>query len=321
MVAAALYRINKLAGFLQQRYRHMDDKKQTKRHFSLLTAVGILFAITLCLLASAMVYVAFPTSVPLLRLVFEETDSGLGISSPLSFIVEATPFQPKYTQSAEETEPPAPTPVPQSTPVPEDGDESAPFVEPDLDNIPASHYLSGLYGTAQWYNLDCEAQAAVDFARFFGFNINRQEFLDKMPRSDDPEEGFVGEVNGAMGQLPPGDYGIYAKPIAKMLRDYGLEAQAVRGWSLDQIRAEIAAGRPVIAWIVNLPFEIDAEDYTASNGNTVPAARFEHTWIVTGYNMNTFTVVDSVWTYNVKISTFKERWGVLGSQAIVYRGN
>ena len=301
----------------------MGKNKQDKRHFSLLTAVGILFAITLCLLASAMVYVAFPGSVPLLRLLFDDSENSATFNSPLSFQVEATPFQPEYTQLPEETEPPAPTPtaIPQPNPTPVPQNDSAPFVEPDLTNIPASHYLSGIYGTAQYYNLDCEAQAAVDFARFFGVNIDRQDFIDQMPRSDDPEEGFVGEVNGAMGQLPPSDYGIYAKPVAKMLRDYGLQAKAVRGWTLDQIRAEIAAGRPVIVWIVNLPFDIDAEEYTASNGNTVPAARFEHTWIVTGYNMNTFTVVDSVWTYNVKISTLKERWDVLGSQAIVYRGN
>lgn len=302
----------------------MAEKNQTKRHLSPLTAMGILFAMTLCLLASAMVYVAFPSSVPLLKLVFGDANSNSVFGAPLSFQVEATPFQPANTLIPEETEAPVPTPTPTTKPkptsTPASKEESAPFVEPNLDNIPATHYISGIYGTPQDYNLDCESQAAVDFARFFGVKINKQEFIDKMPRSDDPEEGFVGDINGPMGQLPPSGYGIYAKPVAKMLRDYGLQAKAVRGWTLDQIRAEIAAGRPVIVWIVNLPFDIDAQQYTASNGNTVPVARFQHTWIVTGYNMGTFTVVDSVWTYNVKNSTLQERWDVLGSQAIVYRG-
>ncbi|HUV16077.1 MAG TPA: C39 family peptidase, partial [Pelolinea sp.] len=180
--------------------------------------------------------------------------------------------------------------------------------------------LSGVYGSPQLYTLDCEAQAAVDFARLFGVNIGELEFINRIPKSDDPEEGFVGDINGPMGQLPPGDYGVHAKPVAKLLREYGVQAKAVRDWEMDQIRAEIASGNPVIVWIVNLPFDIDTEEYTAPNGNTSKVARYEHTWIVTGYNMSTFTVIDSVWTYNVKISTFKERWEALGNQAIVYRG-
>lgn len=300
----------------------MVKQHQKQRHFSLLTAVGIIFALTLCLLGSAMVYVVFPSSLPLLRLVFEDSESHAAITAPFSFKVEATPFQPAYTQMPEESEQPtsAPTPQPKTTSTPETDIKPSAVTEPDLSNIPASHYLSGIYGTPQDYTLDCEAQAAVDFARFFGVRIDKQEFIERMPRSDDPDEGFVGDINGPMGQLPPGDYGIYAKPVAKMLRDYGLQAKAVRGWNLDQIRAEIAAGRPVIVWIVNLPFDIDAQEYTASNGNTAPVARFEHTWIVTGYNMSTFTVIDSEWTYNVKVATLKDRWEVLGSQAIVYRG-
>lgn len=305
---------------------------QEERHFSFLTAVGIIFALTLCLLASAMVYVAFPSSTPLLKLVFEGSGKTILVGTSMDNGLEATPFQPVILED-QQIETPAlstPTPIPISlptatpepkpepTPIPQEAPEQP--QEPDLSNLPASAYISGVTGYPQYYTLDCEAQAAVDFARFFGLEIDRQEFIDKMPRSDDPEEGFVGEINGPMGQLPPDDYGVHAKPVAKLLREYGLKAKAVRGWSLDQVRAEIAAGRPVIAWIVNLPFDIEVQEYTASNGKTTRVARFEHTWIITGYNMNSFTVVDSEWTYNVKISTFKSRWQALGSQAIVYRG-
>jgi uncharacterized protein YvpB len=89
--------------------------------------------------------------------------------------------------------------------------------------------------------------------------------------------------------------------------------------TFEELQREIASDRPVIIWIVNLPFEIEAETYTASNGNTVPIARFEHTWIVTGYNSYTVTVVDSEWTYNVKLQTLFDRWDVLGNRAIIMR--
>jgi uncharacterized protein YvpB len=120
-----------------------------------------------------------------------------------------------------------------------------------------------------------------------------------------------------MGQIPPDDYGVYPGPVADLLRNYGLNARAVQGWDIQLIKEEISAGRPVIVWIVNLPFAIETSQYTASNGNTSTVANFEHTWIITGYNAYTFTVIDSEWTYNVKTSTLMGRWSALGNQAIV----
>ncbi len=286
----------------------------------------------LCLLTSAMVVVAFPGSLPFIELLINSDGSSKTFILPrIQEEQTATPFQPIPSLAPEEITPPVestalpqdepePTPQPEPTQMPEPAPTQAPEIEPVLAELPLTASISGLYGSPQLYTLDCEAQAAVDFARFFGVAIDELDFISRLPYSDDPEEGFVGEVNGPMGQLPPSDYGIHAKPIAKMLRDYGVNAKAVRGWDLDKLRAEIASGRPVIVWIVNLPFDIDAQDYTASNGNTTRVARFEHTWIITGYNMNVFTVVDSEWTYNVKISTLQERWDVLGNQAIIYRG-
>lgn len=184
-------------------------------------------------------------------------------------------------------------------------------------SIPTSHYIDDVYGMAQITTLDCEMRSAVDWARAFGVIIDETEFISKLPYSDDPEMGFVGEIDGEMGQLPPDGYGVYPPPIASILRDYGLNAQSVKNMTYEDLQREIANDRPVIVWIVNLPFEIDQSIYTASNGNTVPVARFEHTWIVTGYNLSTVTVVDSEWTYNVVLETFLERWAVLENRAII----
>ncbi|HOJ01224.1 MAG TPA: C39 family peptidase [Anaerolineaceae bacterium] len=188
---------------------------------------------------------------------------------------------------------------------------------PAEEEIPASYYINGVYGMAQMTTLDCEMRSAVDWARYFGTTIDETEFISKLPRSDDPEVGFVGDIDGAMGQLPPEGYGVYPPPIASILRQYGLNAQAVKNMTYEELQREISHDRPVIVWIVNLPFEIDQSTYTASTGNTVPIARFEHTWIVSGYNLSTVTVVDSAWTYNVVLETFLERWAVLENRAII----
>ena len=225
---------------------------------------------------------------------------------PTAFLPLAT----EAIQTAEATLPSAeaistqPTATPQPTPT--------------EDEIPASHYIDGVYGMAQMTTLDCEMRSAVDWARALGVTIDETEFIEKLPHSDDPEAGFVGDMNGEMGQFPPDGYGVYPPPIAALLRQYGLNAKAVKNMSYEDLQREVAKGHPVIVWIVNLPFEIDQATYTApSTGNTVPVARFEHTWIVTGYNLSTVTVVDSTWTYNVILETFLERWAVLENRAII----
>lgn len=282
-----------------------------------LTIIGVLLALLLCMLGTSMVAIVYPQSFSFVKIALAQVDA-----TPLESVgdllaQEPTPFQPAPTSTA--TPEPEPTTLPTLKPT-----QAAPqFVSVDLDGtdaeIPLYANVGMLAGRPQLYTLDCESQAAVDWARFFGTSISHTEFIKRLPLSDDPEIGFVGQVNGAMGQLPPNDYGVHAPPVAALLREYGLPAKAQRGLEFDDIKREVAAGRPVIAWIVNMPFEIDAREYTASNGNTTTVARFEHTWIILAYNANTVTVVDGEWTYNVKIPTFLQRWEALGSQAILYR--
>jgi len=309
----------------------MEDQNNRGSSFSLLTLFGIIFALLLCMTTSAMVFVAVPRTSPVIALFLEN----LGIVDtsqdkndftgpmPTSFLPVKNADTEENTQIKEiskentaikqaagnhEKEEPSPDPTPQ----PDSGEA--------IIEIPPAASISGVYGSPQYYTLDCEAQAASDWARYFGYEVDRTDFMDRMPVSDDPEEGFVGFINGPMGQFPPDDYGVHAGPVADLLNEFGVPAKAVRNWGLDQIKSEIASGRPVIVWIVNLPFAIDTMDYTASNGNTTRVARFEHTWMVTGYNMNVLTVVDSEWTYNVKTSTFMERWNALENQAIIFTG-
>lgn len=288
-----------------------------KKGISWLTLLGTFFALIICIITSGMIYIVYPQSSRLMRLFLgiNETESSLSIPH---FVDSNAPtaFQPLSTaetiiptlraqHNLSLTEIPKPTQQP--TPIPETNDES----------LPASASISGIFGSPQLYTLDCEAQSAVDWARFFGVSISELEFIDRLPHSDDPTQGFVGDINGAMGRLPPDDYGVHAGPVAEILREYGLNAHAVSGWDIQAIKKEIAEGRPVIVWTVNLPFAVETSQYTASNGNTTTVARYEHTWIITGYNANTFTVVDSEWTYNVKTSTLIERWNALGNQAII----
>jgi len=290
-----------------------------KKGFSWLTLLGTFFALIIFITTSGMILIVYPQSNRLLSLFLGINKEETSLSIPhFSDFNTPTPFQPAPAEKAPIAVPTL-TAQPDSFPteMPTPTQQPTPTSESSVDNLPTSAYIKGIYGSPQLYTLDCEAQAAVDWARFFGVPISELEFIDRLPHSDDPTQGFVGNINGAMGQLPPKDYGIHAGPVAELLREYGLNALAVSAWDIQAIKTEIAAGRPVIAWIVNLPFAVETSQYTASNGNTTTVARFEHTWIITGYNAYTFTVIDSEWTYNVKTSTFIERWNALGNQAII----
>ena len=174
-------------------------------------------------------------------------------------------------------------------------------------------------GHAQTYNLSCEARSASDLANYWGITIDEKEFQARLPRSDNPEVGFVGDPNGIWGKIPPQPYGVHAAPVAALLREYGLPAKAYRGMDWGDVQREIAAGRPVIVWIIGQMWGGKRVRYTASDGRVVKVANYEHTMIVVGYDQKTIEAVDA---FNgrkgrYKIANFLRSWGVLGNMGVV----
>ena len=185
-------------------------------------------------------------------------------------------------------------------------------------DLPPSAYIRELVGHAQGYSLSCESRSAADWAAYWGVSISESEFLASLPRSDDPEAGFVGNPNHAWGSIPPNSYGVHARPVAALLREYGFQAKAHQGMSWRSLRAEIAAGRPVIVWVIGQMTGGYPIQYTASNGHTTTVAHFEHTMIVVGYGPEQVHVVDAytgqLQTYS--LATFTTSWKVLGRMAV-----
>src|SRR4030043_1039799 len=117
------------------------------------------------------------------------------------------------------------------------------------DTLPDSAYISGVSGHAQGYSLSCVSRSAVDWAAFWGVSIRGTEFLQSLPRADNPDEGFIGNPNDAWGNLPPNGYGVHAGPVAETLQEFGWTREAHHELSWDDLREEIDAGRPVIGWV------------------------------------------------------------------------
>jgi LysM repeat protein/uncharacterized protein YvpB len=185
---------------------------------------------------------------------------------------------------------------------------------------PAVGKVLNVAGQAQALPLDCESRSAVDWAGYFGATIGELDFLDHLPASDDPEVGFVGNARGGLGQIPPNDYGVYAGPVAALLRAYGVKARAAFGMSWDAVQAEIDAGRPVMAWVVGQVGYGTAVSYTAaSTGHTMNVVPYEHTVIVIGYGPGTVTILDggTGTIYARSQAQFMASWGALGDMAVV----
>ena len=208
--------------------------------------------------------------------------------------------------------PPSLTPTASKTPIP----VPTRYVSPTAGG---SARIEGIKGYSQTLPLSCEASAATDWAAFFGVQIDELDFQRRLPLSDDPEKGFVGNVEGSWGQIPPAPYGVHAAPVALLLRSFGLPAKAVVPLSWDALEAEINAGHPVIVWVVGHVVRGTPEPYISSEGHRITVARYEHTVMVIGYTETTVTIMDGSRVYSRSKNYFLDSWGVLGNMAIVWR--
>lgn len=191
-----------------------------------------------------------------------------------------------------------------------------------VNDLPNYHFVEGLVGRGQTYPLSCESRSAADLAQYWGVKVSEVAFFENLPVSDNPEKGFVGSVFGTWGQTPPNPYGVHAKPVAKLLRAYGLDATARRGMTVADIKTEIANDRPVIVWVIGRVWQGTPVEYTANDGETVIVAGYEHTMIAYGYDLSGIYLMDAgsgarqSYSYDV----FKTSWSVLGNMAVTAVG-
>ena len=199
-----------------------------------------------------------------------------------------------------------------------------PTPTPTVPPLPDEALITGVTGQRQALPLDCESRSAVDWANFFDVQIDEIDFFHNLPESDHPDVGFVGSVYGTWGQIPPAPYGVHAEPVANLLRDYGLSAYTHRPLSWDSLRAEIAAGRPVIVWILgninqgNYEYVVNGIPvyYFPPDETLTIVARYEHTIIVTGYTPSSVTFLNGGTISEKSLNQFLESWSALGNMAI-----
>lgn len=227
--------------------------------------------------------------------------------------LEYSPSALPARKTAGPTAQPAQTPTLTRTPRPA---QPTGTIEPTA-TLPPSAEIKGIYGYGQLQALSCEARSAADWARHFGVTIHEMEFMARLPRSNNPEEGFVGSPNGGWGAIPPDAYGVHAGPVARVLQSYGAQASAVKNLTLYDLQAEIAAGRPVIVWVTGHVWPGERSIYSV-DGKDIVVARREHTVIAIGYDGKNVKFLDGKNVYQRPVDTFLLSWGVLENMAILW---
>ena len=177
-------------------------------------------------------------------------------------------------------------------------------------------------GRAQERSLSCESRSACDLLAHYGLAVAEDAFRLGLPVSDNPDLGFVGDVDGPGEQLPPAGYGVHAGPIAARLTALGLPATATHGKDLDWLRGQLAEGRPVIVWatgMLDAPAPVRMHDRA---GRPFTAVRGEHTFLAIGYEPGRIVLLDAATGGEKRVPErrFDASWATLGRQAVVPLG-
>ena len=209
------------------------------------------------------------------------------------------------------------TAQPTHTPIPPTASSILPTSTPYYP--PQSYYIRDFVGNRQYYALGCEASAAVDLAWYYDVNIYQYDFQINLPISDNPDLGFVGDVNGPWGQIPPYAYGVHAAPVANLLNEYGVEVEGGKGYRQEDIKFAISRSHPVIVWVIGAMVYSEPVPYEDKSGNMTIVAPYEHVVILTGYDKDSVRYLNNGKYADVPNEVFLNSWGVLGNMAVFHR--
>ena len=207
----------------------------------------------------------------------------------------------------------------QPTLTPEPDAPAMPSSTPTENLPPESFYIRNIAGNRQCYALGCEASAAVDLAAYYNIPIYQFDFQINLPLSDNPNLGFVGDVNSIWGQIPPYAYGVHAAPVADLLNHYGVEVQGGSGYTLEEIKQTLSQSHPVIVWVIGSMEYSEPVVYLDQQGNSAIVAPFEHVVILTGYNADSVRYLNNGKFADVPNEVFLNSWGVLENMVVFHK--
>lgn len=176
--------------------------------------------------------------------------------------------------------------------------------------------------------LSCEAAALTMALRYKNVDISESDILRLLPvatplaRGDDnvwgdPQDGFVGDVDGSM---PKTGYGVYEKPVTSVARQFR-GATALENAKLQDLIDALRAGNPAVVWgTVGSGKDIS---WKTTDGKYIKAIMGEHARVLIGYNgaranPASLILLDPIYgkiTWSTK--KFLRDWALLDNKAVV----
>jgi LysM repeat protein len=197
--------------------------------------------------------------------------------------------------------------------------------------LPPTRPLLNVPIVRQSRNLTCESASACSLMRYHGYACaGDMSVLNALPRSyDNPHRGYVGNPDMLPGSLPPGaapnwvgGYGVYTEALSQGLANLGVPGHYQYFASLDTLRSLLDQGIPPL---IIATHGMGAHGYQPSlftpvdgDGGTVTVIRYEHSYVLSGYDSSGFWAVDP-WTGSVEYFTnarLDGQWALLGRQVL-----
>ena len=180
-----------------------------------------------------------------------------------------------------------------------------------------SHMLTDVPATPQAWALSCEYAATSAATAMYGTVVTQWRLRASIDTDPNPHKGFRGDITGAPGGTT--DYGVYAEPIAAALHQYGFTHSYVFYGGLDNLRAEIAAGRPVVVWVTGTWKPSSRQVLRDDAGDRYSLIPDEHAVTVYGYDGDGIWVMDPAGPdkYRVSWDRFLTGWDQLDDMALV----
>lgn len=164
-------------------------------------------------------------------------------------------------------------------------------------NYENAAWISGVPLIAQRPELPngCEITAVTMMLQYAGANVDKMQMAREMPRSSDPNYGYIGQPWDGTGIT------IFPPALMRLVEKYAGTAKNLTGQNFDAIKYQINIGHPVVTW------------------NTLYGFPY-HALVVTGYDSNKVYYNDC-WTgqtLQMGITQFINNWNTQNRRAISY---
>ncbi len=179
------------------------------------------------------------------------------------------------------------------------------------------------------YPTGCESVSLFMLLKYYGLDVMVDQIYDLLPMGAQPYDDEQGVRHGANPERefvgdPRSDYsyGVFNEPIAKVAEHFKQNVQTKTSASIDDIKAVLDTGNPVLAWYVSAPMRdiMYRWSWLDENGEMVHWPGGEHAVVVCGYDNDSLTYRDpnAGTTVVIDYDTFSKSFNELGGRIVYY---